>query len=62
MESMIKRLSIDDQFISFNKKRKKKKFKTIKYEKLIDNPQKLMREISNFISIKFDKKLLSQLF
>ncbi len=59
MESMIKRLSIDDQFISFNKSfLKKKKFKIIKYEKLVDNPQKIMKEISNFISIKFDKKAL----
>tara|TARA_B100000989_G_C19531736_1_gene470390 strand:+ start:2773 stop:3732 length:960 start_codon:yes stop_codon:yes gene_type:complete len=58
MESMIKRLSIDDRFITLIKDFLNKKIKIIKYEKLVDNPRKLMREISNFMSIKFDKKSL----
>lgn len=59
MESMIKRLSLDEQFININHKiLKKKNHKLIKYEDLVKKPKQIMKKITNFLSIKYDNKIL----
>ena len=59
MESMIKRLNIEEQFMNINNKiLKKNNYKVIKYEELVNNPKQVMTKISNFLSIKYDNKIL----
>ena len=57
--SMIVRLNLDLEFKVINEKLLgKKEYKVIRYEGLVSNPQKVLKEILNFIHLKYDKKVL----
>jgi len=57
--SMIVRLNLDLEYKETNEKiLGKKKYKTIKYEKLVLDPKKVLKEIFSFMSVKYDDKSL----
>lgn len=59
LSSMINRAKLDFEFININKKMYgNKNYLVIKYEELIKNTDKTMKKISNFLNIKYSKKML----
>lgn len=60
MTSMIIRLNLDLEFKVINEKSLgNKEYKAIRYEELIISPHKVLKEILNFIPLKYDKQVLS---
>ena len=59
LTSMIIRMNLDLEFKVLNEKSLgKKEYKVIRYEELTSSPQKVLKEILNFIPLKYDKQVL----
>lgn len=60
LSSLINRAKLDFQFIDHNKKiYGSKNYLTVKYEDLVSNPEKIMRKVSKFLKVNFNKKMLT---